>query len=218
MTPNAAIRPEPGPATEAQRLPRTDRRDALLDAAAALVAEGDIEAVSMESVAEGAHVSRPLVYKHFANRSELLEALYQRESALLHAELAAEVQAATTVEAMFRALIRGSLRAQAERAATFAALRAAGARNSARRQEQHSRDRTTVRWFTSRVVKELGVERQAAAIAVPILLGAVHSVLLQWRLHPTPEHAADLEETYVRLVVSGLRGLASEHDEFRAEG
>src|SRR6185437_4284278 len=90
---------------EPTRLARSNRRDALLDAAADLVAAGDVESVSMEAVAEQAGVSRPLVYKHFANRSELLAALYQRESALLHSELAAEVQAAVTLEEMFRALI-----------------------------------------------------------------------------------------------------------------
>ena len=82
------IHPE---ALDAARLSRADRRDALLDAAVALVTSGDVSAVSMEAVAEHAGVSRPLVYKHFANRGELLAAVYKRESALLHAELSAEV-------------------------------------------------------------------------------------------------------------------------------
>jgi len=76
---------------EPGRLARADRRDVLIDAAAELVAEGDIEAVSMEAVAERAGVSRPLVYKHFANRNELLAAVYQRESALLHADSAVRI-------------------------------------------------------------------------------------------------------------------------------
>src|SRR5205807_6145159 len=106
---------------EPARLGRAERRDAILDAAEALVASGDVEAVSMETVAERAGVSRPLVYKHFANRGELLAALYEREAALLHAELAADVEAAGTVDEMFRALVRGALRAQASRGATLAA-------------------------------------------------------------------------------------------------
>src|SRR4051794_25463875 len=89
--------------SETARLTRADRRDFLLDAAAELVSTGDMDAVSMEAVAERAGVSRPLVYKHFANRSEMLGALYQREAALLHAELAAAVASADTLEAMFRA-------------------------------------------------------------------------------------------------------------------
>ena len=101
--------------TRATRLDRDDRRDALLDAASALVVSGDIEAVSMEAVAEIAGVSRPLVYKHFANRNELLEALYAREAAALHEEIGGAVAKATTLEDMFRALVRGSLSAQASR-------------------------------------------------------------------------------------------------------
>src|SRR5438105_1027891 len=129
------------------RLARADRRDALLDAAVELVAAGDVEGISMEAVAERARVSRPLVYKHFANRHELLAAVYQRESALLHDELTADVSAAATVEEMFRALVHGALRAQASRGATFAALRAAGLRTTERGAEPRRRDRTTLRYF-----------------------------------------------------------------------
>ena len=94
---------------------------------------GDIEAITMDAVAERAGVSRPLVYKHFANRHELLAAVYTRESALLHAELEAAVTAATSFEGMVRALIRGALDAQAKRGAAFASLGAAGLRTTDRR-------------------------------------------------------------------------------------
>ncbi len=114
---------------ESGRLTRADRRDALLDAAVELVVTGDADAVSMEAVAERAGVSRPLVYKHFANRGELLAAVYRREATLLHRELAAEVGAATTVEGMFRTLIRGACCRQPPNAVTSSARcvqRAAG--------------------------------------------------------------------------------------------
>ena len=107
---------------EPARLTRAERRDALLDAAVALVTSGDVEAVSMDAVAEKAGVSRPLVYKHFANRGELLAAVYRREAAHVHEDLAAEVGAATSLEGMYRTLIRGSLRASADRGHVFAAL------------------------------------------------------------------------------------------------
>src|SRR5437764_12972756 len=190
------------------RLARADRRDVLLDAAAALVAAGDVEAVSMETVAERAGVSRPLVYKHFANRGELLAALYDREAALLHAELAADVEAAGTVEEMFRALIHGALRAQASRGATFAALRMAGLRTRERREEQRQRDRTTLRFFARQAVREFGLDQQEARAAVAILLGAIDAALAQWRARPTREHAALLEDTYVSLAMGGLERLS----------
>ena len=200
------VRPE---AVDRARLARADRRDALLDAALALVAEGDIESVSMEAVAERAGVSRPLVYKHFANRSELLAAVYQREAALLHAELSAAVTAADSVADMFRALVRGSLRAEAERGAAFAALRAAGLRTRERREEQRRRDRRTLRYFAANALRDFGLDEPRAKIGVGILLGAIETVLAQWRRHPTHEHAALLEDTYVTLAVGGLSQLAS---------
>jgi len=195
---------------EPGRLARADRRDVLIDAAAELVAEGDIEAVSMEAVAERAGVSRPLVYKHFANRNELLAAVYQRESALLHAELTADVSGAETLEDTFRALIHGALRAQASRGATFAALRMAGLRTRERREEERQRDRTTLRYFAGQAVREFDLDRAKANAAIAILLGAIDAALAQWRARPTREHAALLEDTYVALAMGGLEQLSHE--------
>src|SRR5438034_10179199 len=136
MARTSAREPEAADAAgvDSVRLARADRRGVLLDAAAELVAAGDVEAVSMDAVAEKAGVSRPLVYKHFANRGELLAAVYRREAAHLHKQLAAEVGAATSLESMYRTLIRGSLRAAADRGHVFAALRSAGGWNRELRQ------------------------------------------------------------------------------------
>jgi AcrR family transcriptional regulator len=186
---------------------KSARRDGLLDAAAALVAGDDVDAVTMEAVAEKAGVSRPLVYKHFANRAELLEALYAREADALHREIGGEVAKAGTLEEMFRALVRGSLNAQAERGATFAALRAVGGRTDARMQVQRSRDRGTLTFFVREAVRQFGLGETQARAAVSIMLGAIDSVLNVFRVRPTREHAALLEQTYVTLVVGGLAAL-----------
>ena len=209
-----AREPEAADAANAEptRLARADRRGALLDAAAELVAVGDVEAVSMEAVAERAGVSRPLVYKHFANRNDLLAAVYQRESALLHAELTDDVGASETLEETFRALIHGALRAQASRGATFAALRMAGLRTRERREEQRQRDRTTLRYFAGQAVREFDLDRTQAKAAVAILLGAIDAALAQWRARPTREHAVLLEDTYVSLAMGGLEQLSRERE------
>lgn len=190
---------------ESGRLTREDRRDALLDAAVELVVSGDPDVVSMEAVAERAGVSRPLVYKHFANRGELLAAVYQREATLLHRELAAEVGAAATVEEMFRTLIRGALQAAAERGHVFSALRSAGGRSHELRREQRGRDVETVRAFAGRAMRELGLDRRHATATTATLLAAIDPVLTQWRLHPTAEHAELLEEIYVGMVRGALQ-------------
>ena len=190
---------------ESGRLTRADRHDALLDAAVELVVTGDADAVSMEAVAERAGVSRPLVYKHFANRGELLAAVYQREATLLHRELAAEVGAATTVEGMFRTLIRGALQAAAQRGHVFSALRSAGGRSHELRREQRGRDVETVRAFAGRAMRELGLDRRRATATAATLLAAIEPVLTQWRLRPTADQAQLLEEIYVGMVRGALR-------------
>jgi AcrR family transcriptional regulator len=202
--PETAPARTPGPA----RLSRVDRRDALLTAAAGILTDDSVEAVTMEAVAERAGVSRPLVYKHFANRGELLAAVYQREAAVLHDELATAVRQAATVTDKFRTLIRGALKAQADRGTALAALRAAGGWNHALRQEQRQRDQTTVRYFATYVSRELGVGEPQATLAVSILLGAIETVLAQWRGRPTRRYAIQLEDAYVTLVTGGLAQLA----------
>jgi AcrR family transcriptional regulator len=177
------------------------RRDALLDAAVALVRASGVQVVSMEAVAERAGVSRPLVYKHFANRDELLAAAYRREASKLHQDLASEVASAGSVEEMYRVLLRGSMRATVERGQIFTALRAAGGWNRDIRREQRSRDRRTVRAFAAVAASQYGLERRRSTSVTAVLLGALDAVLAQWRVDQTEANGEILEETYVAMVV-----------------
>lgn len=194
----------------AMRMARDERREALLDAAAGLLAAGQLDAVSMETVAEMSGVSRPLVYKHFANRRDLLASLYRREAERLHTELSVAVRDQQTIEGMFRALIRGSLRAEAERGESLAALRAAGARTSELRQEQQARNRNTVRHFTRQAVRELGVDERPARLCLAVVLRAIDAVLVEWRHRPTPQHAAALEDAYVTIAMGTMERLGAD--------
>jgi AcrR family transcriptional regulator len=183
------------------------RRDSLLNAAAAMVAAGEAAGVTMESVAAADGVSRALVYKHFANRHDLLAALYERESRSLHEELTEAVSAAEGLEQKFRALVEGALAAQASRGATFAALLHQGGRRPSQRSLQRRRDDATVRHFASLAVTELGLQEHEATIGVRLALGAIAVVLQQWRGRRTTEHAAELADAYVAFAMSGLRNL-----------
>ena len=65
----------------APRVPAEQRRAQLLDAALYLVVTRGHDAVSMQTVADQAGVTKPVVYGLFASRAELLAALLRRESA-----------------------------------------------------------------------------------------------------------------------------------------
>ena len=63
----------------ANRLPRAERREQLLDAALTLIAEHGFGGLSMEAVAREAEIAKTVVYDAFANQEVLLTALLERE-------------------------------------------------------------------------------------------------------------------------------------------
>jgi AcrR family transcriptional regulator len=66
-----------------------ERREQLLDATKAIVADRGFHAVSIEAVAREAGITRPIVYGHFRDLQGLLEALIDREGARALEQLAA---------------------------------------------------------------------------------------------------------------------------------
>ncbi len=66
--------------TTVTRMSAGARREQLLDAAKAVVADGGFHAVSIEAVARRAGITRPIVYRHFADLDALLDALVERET------------------------------------------------------------------------------------------------------------------------------------------
>jgi AcrR family transcriptional regulator len=63
------------------------RREQLLDVTTELIAERGFQAVSIESVARQAGISRPIVYEHFGDLQGLLEAVVEREVSRALAEV-----------------------------------------------------------------------------------------------------------------------------------
>ncbi len=72
-----------------RRLRAPARREQLLDAATELAVEHSFHAVSVESVASRAGVSRAIVYRHFTDLQELLEAVIVRETSRALAQVSA---------------------------------------------------------------------------------------------------------------------------------
>ncbi len=76
----ADVQPQRRPAGPGRpRDPHVDR--AIIDSAVELLRDGGVEALSMESVANRAGVSRASVYRRYANRVDLMEAVFQAASA-----------------------------------------------------------------------------------------------------------------------------------------
>ncbi|MGI9021000.1 MAG: TetR/AcrR family transcriptional regulator [Solirubrobacterales bacterium] len=73
------------------RLPRSERREQILDATLHLIAENGFGGVSMEAVAREVGVAKTVVYDAFANKEKLLNALFAREQQRTLAEIAAVI-------------------------------------------------------------------------------------------------------------------------------
>ncbi|HVF74161.1 MAG TPA: TetR/AcrR family transcriptional regulator [Acidimicrobiales bacterium] len=77
------------PQVTRQLLPRAERRAAILKAAATAFAHKGFAATSMDDVAAEAGITKLIVYRHFASKEELYEAVLERVSKRLAEEFVA---------------------------------------------------------------------------------------------------------------------------------
>ena len=106
-----------------------------------------------------------------------------------------------------RTFARGVLRSVDTHGWIFVPLQAQSVERSQRR-EQRERDRRTVRGFAELAVREFGLDRADAKMAMAVLLSGVSSLRSQAHARPSAEERQRLEDLYVDLVMGALRSLA----------
>lgn len=103
MSTTSGTRPRPRGA----RLPRSQRRAQLLEAAQQLFVEEGYHASAMDSIAERAGVSKPVLYQHFPSKMELYLALLDEHTSdlvdLIRAAMASTPENKNRVEATIAA-------------------------------------------------------------------------------------------------------------------
>ncbi len=185
------------------------RRDELLDAAAHLLDVGGLGAVTMDAVATEAGVSRPLVYKHFANRGALVADLWRRETAYMEDEVAGALLALG--EGDFEAVVRTSVETIIEvlrrRGRAFAPLIRREVFEPSVRAEQRERHRRTRAWYTDRVIAEFGIDKADAEVAISVYFAGLDSVLAGWQSLDDRPDRHRIVDVYVDLVMGGLRSI-----------
>jgi AcrR family transcriptional regulator len=80
------IERETTPSTKRPYLRADARREMILEAAERVIARDGLARLSMIGVAHEAHVSRQLIYRHFASRSELLVGLVEHHFSLIEGD------------------------------------------------------------------------------------------------------------------------------------
>lgn len=87
------------------RLSPEDRHSQLLDVTQSLVVKYGLNSFTMETLAIAAGVSKPLVYKYFDTRLELLQTLLLREHQKFHKHLMQELKKAVDFEEVVKIVV-----------------------------------------------------------------------------------------------------------------
>jgi AcrR family transcriptional regulator len=194
----------PSTARAGKRLSREERREHFLDVAADLIVDEGIDAVTMESVAAAAGVSKGLGYAYFDDRSDLLMAVLNRETHAMERRIALAVADADTFEDKIRAGTKAWFDTVSERGTLFSTLMSTKIRGT-REKDRKASVRRWESFYADLAERELGVPKRQADIASAILISGLSGVVRRWVDHRDSRRV--LEETYVNFAIGGLRAL-----------
>jgi AcrR family transcriptional regulator len=160
------------PVRRARRLPREQRRAQLLDAAVKLIVAAGHSGVTLEQVAAAAKVSKPLIYKYFPRREDLLRAIMDREFADLSGRGLDTIPRDIPIERVIRGTVERALTYYAERGPIVRLLAADPALAGAMRAGNRGSRRSTTDYFVRRFTEVYGVPKDVAVIAVSMVVNA----------------------------------------------
>ena len=193
------------PATRPARLPRSERREHLLDVAAGLILDKGIEAVTMEGVASAAGVSKGLGYAYFTNSSTLLRALLEREVRKLQTSILEAIQTETSFEGRLRATIHAWFDHIEEQGILMGRLLQATRNDGPHVEARNAYNRANDKWWADLAEKELGVPNGKGRIATAILLAGLEGVVQRWT--QCGDSRDELEDVFIRVAMGGLQNL-----------
>ncbi len=199
----------------APRLAPGKRREQLIDAALRVIVQQGYEGVSIEAIARAAGVTRPVIYDHFPNLGELLQALIEREERYALEQLAAVVPEAPDgigdPAELFAAGVRRFLDAVVSRPETWRIIllppegTPAIVREHVERNRRHTQARIEllVEWAIERsgIPADLDVELGARAIR-SLSEEAGRMVLTDGRRY-SPERYERFVHTVIKLLWAG---------------
>jgi AcrR family transcriptional regulator len=189
------------------RLPRSERREHLLDVAAGLILDKGIEAVTMEGVAAAAGVSKGLGYAYFANSSTLLRALLEREVRKLQSHIIKAIASETTFEGKLRATVHAWFDVLAEQGILMGQLLQATRNDGPHVEARNAYNRANDEFWADLASRELGVPRQHGLIATRILLSGLEGLVQRWTQCGDTREV--LEDVFIQVAMGGLEKLSS---------
>jgi AcrR family transcriptional regulator len=189
-----------------RRLRAPQRRENLLDVAAALIEAHGIDKLRMETLAAAAGVSKPVAYDHFPDRSALIAALIERYSKRLLNSVGVELQnAAPGFEGLLRAATRGYFEAVAQHGVPLKSLWASVAGDpEVERLRQTNRERFIAVW-AGLIQAEAGLRKTDATCLGAMLIASCEAAASEWSRGRISRKRA--EELQVQSALSAIAAL-----------
>lgn len=181
------------------------RREQILDSAVAYIVERGLSTFTLENVAQQAGVSKPLVYKYFTRREDLLRAVLEREYVYLGRHKLDVLPDEVPMEPLIRASNRNAINYLYERGPIIRLL--AGDRSVAELVHQRERnERTAVTdHFIKRLMKTYGLPQDVAFICTVMTVNA--PILSSRALKRAGVSAERAAQVWSDFVVGGWQAL-----------
>lgn len=189
-----------------RRLNRADREASLLDAAAKVVADEGVEALTMEGLAARAGVNKALPYRFFANRDAVLVALWERETSAFDGEVELAIAGAESLEAKLRAILGVWLDLLEAGGGVLGRLDAPGVGPPELERARQTRTEAIVEFFAQLFRSEYRIQERDAVTAAAVL-GSGARGLAALAAH-TGWPRKRLARTFVRLCIGALEEIA----------
>jgi AcrR family transcriptional regulator len=187
-------------------MPAGRRREHLLETAAAVILENGFEALTMESLAARAGVSKGLGYAYFQNAEELALELFDREVARMYGEVSDAIERGSDIADRVRRGVSKYLDVVGERGALLTLLQTKLAGRK-RRRSVRERLRPMFQLWTDLVASHFRLSASDADAITGMMLSVSDSMARAWIAKRVSRR--DAEDLCVAFILAGLRGAAA---------
>lgn len=192
----------------ADRCREPGREAQLIDLAADLIRRtGTADAVTMEAIAREAGISKPVVYKWFANRDALVLALYHRENDRLDARVRASFITAASFEQKAKALLDAYLDVVDNDEPSVIDVLARTVAAPAFHAQRVQRNFEVLATIAAMVFEHFDVDEPQSLTAAVMITKSLEGVIELWLATGAPRDA--LSADFVSFCLAGLHGLGA---------
>ena len=197
------------------RLPRSERRRQLLQAAQEVFVAQGYHAAAMDDIADRAGVSKPVLYQHFPSKLELYLALLDTHCDALVAKTRAAMAATSDKIERVRAALSAYFDIIDHESEAFRLVFESDLRNEpAARERMERAERESIEAVADTIMADTGVERAPAELLAAGLVGSAQTAARFWLATGRKVPRAEAEALLATLAWRGIASfpLQSESD------